>query len=38
VGLGAALFHAGWVTIAAAAWRDDALIERRVSRSPQASW
>lgn len=29
VGLGAVLFHAGWVTMAAAAWRDDALVARR---------
>ena len=28
VGLGAALFHAGWLTMAAAAWRDDALVGR----------
>ncbi len=32
VGLGAALFHAGWLTMAAAAWRDDALVGRRASR------
>ena len=32
VGLGAGLFHAGWLTMAAAAWRDDGLIGRRVSR------
>jgi hypothetical protein len=32
VGLGAGLFHAGWLTMAAAAWRDDALVGRRVSR------
>ena len=29
VGLGAALFHAGWLTMAAAAWRDAALVARR---------
>jgi hypothetical protein len=29
VGLGAALFHAGWLTMLAAAWRDDALVARR---------
>jgi hypothetical protein len=32
VGLGAALFHAGWLTMAAAAWRDDALVGRRAGR------
>jgi hypothetical protein len=32
VGLGAALFHAGWLTMAAAAWRDGALIGRPVRR------
>ncbi len=32
VGLGAVLFHGGWLTMAAAASRDDALIGRRVSR------
>lgn len=26
VGLGAALFHAGWLTMLAGAWRDDALV------------
>jgi hypothetical protein len=29
VGLGAALFHAGWLTMLSAAWRDDALVVRR---------
>jgi hypothetical protein len=29
VGPGAALFHAGWLTMLAAAWRDDALVARR---------
>ena len=32
VGLGAALFHAGWLTMAAAAWHDDGLTGRLVSR------
>jgi hypothetical protein len=32
VGLGAALFHAGWLAMAAAAWRDDGLTGRRASR------
>jgi hypothetical protein len=32
VGLGAALFHAGWLAMAAAAWRDDGPTGRRASR------
>jgi hypothetical protein len=31
VGLGAALFHAGWLAMAAA-WRDDGVTGRRASR------
>jgi hypothetical protein len=32
VGLGAALFHAGWLAMAAAAWRDAGLVARRTQR------
>jgi hypothetical protein len=32
VGLGAALFHARWLAMAGAAWRDDGVTGRRASR------
>jgi hypothetical protein len=32
VGLGAALFHGGWLAMAAAAWRDGALVGGRAIR------